>query len=550
VALKQHFTFSNSYKYKYRINGDSTMSLQIRRGTDAQRTAVVFDLGEIIYTTDTQKLYIGDGITAGGNNILSTSAGSGLVWNGTTQTFNFSGSGSGITTDAINEGTVNKYFTVSRAQAAAAQMFTATGSAIVTGTVTGTVSPNLVTVSSNSGLVALEPFVVTGTGGGGLSAGTYYIVNPNAGSNQITVASTLANANAGTALTSFTTATLSSTNFSAGGPDSNIVFAYNATTGTMSANVSLNASGLLSVSQDTSPSLGGNLVLNNHNITGTGNINTTGTVTTSGAISAGGNLSTTGTITATGLGSSLSLNSYNLTGTGNINITGSVTASGAISTTSTISATGNISTTGNIIANGFGSTISLNSNNLTGTGNINITGAVTASGAVTAGSLVTNTVNGGATTLQFISTSSSIGTFTGDVFSYLDVETSNGSPTAPTAITTGQIGFTGIRFKGYTPGGVYGVPASVLANYVANPTSGSDPAGAIALSTSNGNGSRNFAILDNNGVFSAPVHQVGSFTDTTMAAIPSPTAGMIIFNTSHNHFYGYNGTAWVAFTGP
>lgn len=45
------------------------MALQIRRGTDAERTAgggVVFAEGELVYVTDTDKLYIGDGATAGG----------------------------------------------------------------------------------------------------------------------------------------------------------------------------------------------------------------------------------------------------------------------------------------------------------------------------------------------------------------------------------------------------------------------------------------------------------------------------------------------------
>lgn len=42
------------------------MALQLRRGTDAQRGSVIFDQGELIYTTDTKKVYVGDGSTAGG----------------------------------------------------------------------------------------------------------------------------------------------------------------------------------------------------------------------------------------------------------------------------------------------------------------------------------------------------------------------------------------------------------------------------------------------------------------------------------------------------
>ena len=42
------------------------MGLQIRRGTDAQRLTTLFAEGEPIYVVDTEKLYIGDGVTVGG----------------------------------------------------------------------------------------------------------------------------------------------------------------------------------------------------------------------------------------------------------------------------------------------------------------------------------------------------------------------------------------------------------------------------------------------------------------------------------------------------
>lgn len=43
------------------------MALRLRRGTDAERLAITPLEGELIYTTDTEKLFIGDGTTAGGN---------------------------------------------------------------------------------------------------------------------------------------------------------------------------------------------------------------------------------------------------------------------------------------------------------------------------------------------------------------------------------------------------------------------------------------------------------------------------------------------------
>ena len=42
------------------------MAIRIRRGTNTQRTSVVFEQGEVAFTTDTHKFYIGDGSTAGG----------------------------------------------------------------------------------------------------------------------------------------------------------------------------------------------------------------------------------------------------------------------------------------------------------------------------------------------------------------------------------------------------------------------------------------------------------------------------------------------------
>jgi hypothetical protein len=55
------------------------MSFRIRRGTEAQRAAApAFDLGEPVWTTDKQKLYIGDGVTQGGIPLIRL--GTGLAW--------------------------------------------------------------------------------------------------------------------------------------------------------------------------------------------------------------------------------------------------------------------------------------------------------------------------------------------------------------------------------------------------------------------------------------------------------------------------------------
>ena len=53
------------------------MSLKIRRGTNAERLTVTPAEGELIYTTDTKELYIGDGTTVGGKLVTSSGGGGG-----------------------------------------------------------------------------------------------------------------------------------------------------------------------------------------------------------------------------------------------------------------------------------------------------------------------------------------------------------------------------------------------------------------------------------------------------------------------------------------
>ncbi len=43
-----------------------SQKIQIRRGVEAQRALVIPDVGELLFTTDTHELFVGDGATAGG----------------------------------------------------------------------------------------------------------------------------------------------------------------------------------------------------------------------------------------------------------------------------------------------------------------------------------------------------------------------------------------------------------------------------------------------------------------------------------------------------
>lgn len=55
------------------------MALQIRRGTNTERLTITPNQGELIYTTDTKTLYVGDGTTPGGRIVSSGGGGGGAT---------------------------------------------------------------------------------------------------------------------------------------------------------------------------------------------------------------------------------------------------------------------------------------------------------------------------------------------------------------------------------------------------------------------------------------------------------------------------------------
>lgn len=54
---------------------NNVTKILIRRGTNNQRTTVLFNPGEPVYTTDTKRLYVGDGVTLGGTPMGTTNFG-------------------------------------------------------------------------------------------------------------------------------------------------------------------------------------------------------------------------------------------------------------------------------------------------------------------------------------------------------------------------------------------------------------------------------------------------------------------------------------------
>ena len=173
--------------------------------------------------------------------------------------------------------------------------------------------------------------------------------------------------------------------------------------------------GITAIVQDLSPQLGGNLDLNNRNITGTGNLDYTGNITLTGTVD-GRNVSADGTKldgiesgatadqTATQIKTAYESNSNTnaftdadhtkLNGietaadvTDTTNVVASLTAGTnvTIAADGTISATGGTSGIAHVVDDTtpqLGGNLSLNSHDITGTGNLNFTGSVTLSGTV------------------------------------------------------------------------------------------------------------------------------------------------------------------------
>jgi hypothetical protein len=438
------------------------MSLRIRRGTDAQRQTITFDSGEVVYTTDEKKLFIGDGIAQGGVNVLATSAGVGLTFNAVTQTIDFDANDLGLTTDDVQEAVSpnNLWFTTQRAQDAAASLFTSVGSPTSSGTITGTITPGIVTVSvAPTNMVQGERFVVSGTGGNGLSAGTYYVVSQE--STSIVLANSLAHAMAGTAISSLNTGSITGTTYQAGGTDTGITFVYDPINHVI--NVTANGIGITSVSQDTSPQLGGNLNLNSHNIFGTG------------------------TITATSLNTShVAVNSNNITSDL------AYTAYDPIANTSS---------------------------------NLLVVGSPT-----TANTIYVHSANDPALYIRGVNA---------DPFSAsIKYAVSRGTASAPAIIqTSDSIGT--INFNAYD-GAEFLNGAGIQAS-VESVTSGNVSA-SLTIGVTKTDGNRTRFTFKPSGTLEAPTLKVGSYAGS--GTYPAAEAGMIIFDSNTNRFYGYNGTTW------
>ena len=219
------------------------MALRIRRGTEAQRTGVTLEIGEVVWTTDYRQLWVGDGLLPGGYPVVGANvAGYGLSYNATSHKLEVAG----LTTDDIAQGSNNKYFSNELAQDATATLF-------------------------NNGSHTGITFQYDDTGAAINAVVTSEVTQDNIWS------------------------------MFRDGTHSNITFNYidnGASAGVINATVTLDGVGIVNVQADTTPALGGNLNLNSRNITGNGNISTTGNITATGALSITGTGLFTSTLTS------------------------------------------------------------------------------------------------------------------------------------------------------------------------------------------------------------------------------------------------------------
>ena len=321
------------------------MSLQIRRGTEAERLTITPLTGELIYTTDTQLVYVGDNVTLGGI-LVSGGGGPGNYGNANVVALLNSGLGGNIIP------TVDNLYSLGNATRQWSDLYVSNS----------TIYMNNVPLSANATTVLFDGVPLVSSDGtadiattGNILAGNF-IVDSGGG---ITFAD-------GSVQTTAAQPYLDSdvANFLASGADSqNIV-----TTANVSAAFFIGDGGFLS-------NVGGGNNYGNADVaaflpTYTGNLNNVNNISATGNVSAY-DVTATGSVFA----NALAVTNDSTFG-GNVTAVGNVTG-------------GNISTGGNVTAVG----------NVSG-GNISTNGNLSVVGAASVGSLDTTLITGYSLTLQ------------------------------------------------------------------------------------------------------------------------------------------------------
>lgn len=99
------------------------MSFKIRRGTDAERLLITPLEGELIYATDTMKVYVGDGSTAGGVLVTGGGDGGGTGYNGSKGYNGSTGLAATIAVGSVNTGAPGSAVLVTNSGSSSAATF-------------------------------------------------------------------------------------------------------------------------------------------------------------------------------------------------------------------------------------------------------------------------------------------------------------------------------------------------------------------------------------------------------------------------------------------
>ena len=395
------------------------MSLQIRRGTAAQLGNITPVVGELIYTTDTRAVFVGDGTTAGG--IAIAVGGSGNVSGTNLFTNGQVSAGGNITGGQVTAtGNITANYFIGNGSAltgltASSNANSLTGTVLAANVVTSSLtSLGTLTSLSVSGTVTSGNLTAAGTvsaagniSGGNISATNYISVTISAIGNitggnigtggQLTATGNIVTSRFfvgnGSQLTGIAASSVDASGLTGNTLSATVLYSSLTTVGTLtSLSVSnniqggnLKTAGLISASGTVT---GGN-ILTGGNISATANV-TGGNVSTGGLVSAtgnvtGGNVSTGGLVSATG----------NVTG-GNVSTGGLVSATGNV-TGGNLRATTDINAGGNVTATSHtGTSVSVTAN-ITG-GNIVTSGQISATGTITGGNLSVTNIAGTLTT--------------------------------------------------------------------------------------------------------------------------------------------------------
>jgi hypothetical protein len=332
-----------------------------------------------------------------------------------------------------------------------------------------------------------------------------------------------------------------------GNPDSNVLFTYDPGLGIMTANVALPAPGMLHLSHDTHPTLGGDLNLDQHAISGIGTINIHGRIGAS-------DLTINNQITANDVRVNNDLVATNIQLTELLKSKDVIVQNSL--TTSNLTVLDQIH--GDIKLPGTADINRLKINTIVD--DVNVTGTVSAkflAGTVVGTDISTYTVDTCETVVKlgtldqpvtvYSHSTDTHAIFTGltntkEINTAVYIRQSRGTLDAPEAVEPGDLVMR-INAQGHT-----GTDYQTVALFGARIDStgqikdGRLP-GEFVMGVYDTDANIKFATFNSRGTMSAPVVQVGVHTESMYPEFP--TKGMILFDDTTNRFVGYNGTKWV-----